>query len=620
MKRKYKYICTFFTAVLLAALCYIGLTWRNTHSSSDSDHIRVYLWNSNLLKDYVPYIQSQFPDVTIDFIAGNNDLDFYQFLAENDDCPDIITNRRFSLHDAQSLDPYLMDLSGTEAAASIYTTYLENYRKEDGTVNWLPICGEVDCIVANQDLFEQYGIDLPTDYDSFISACQAFEAVGIQGFMSDFSMDYTCLEILQGFSISELTSLEGKLWRQDYESGGSNLLDDEVWPVVFQNMESFLEDAAIPTDAADYGYNAINTAFLNGEIAMIRETGNAVLAYPNYGLDNCVMLPYFGKEESENWLLTYPSFQIALSDELSEDTERRELALDILDVMLSAEAQQILASNGTMISYGKNVELQLADALSSIQPYVSSNRQYIRIASNDFFSTSLSVVHKMITKEYDAQEAYEAFNELLSSPSEETEETVITLETGYEYAFDADGGNPALSSVANTLREALGSDLLLAPCYTSTSSIYAADYTEEMLGYIIASNNPCAYTRELTGSEIRELVRCCVEGSEDALINPFNETMLPASSGFELKVAKTDTGFTLKEITISGEPLRDDDTYTFTYVSNTSFASGLLNSLFESDGGTEAFDRAENTMRKVWTDYLLSGNQPAEPTDYISLT
>ena len=53
-----------------------------------------------------------------------------------------------------------------------YNTYLESYKNNDGTVNWLPACGEVDTIVANKALFEKYNISLPTDYGGFIQACR----------------------------------------------------------------------------------------------------------------------------------------------------------------------------------------------------------------------------------------------------------------------------------------------------------------------------------------------------------------------------------------------------------------------------------------------------------------
>ena len=47
----------------------------------DAQTIQVYLWTTSLYENYAPYIQAQLPDVNIEFIVGNNDLDFYKFFA-----------------------------------------------------------------------------------------------------------------------------------------------------------------------------------------------------------------------------------------------------------------------------------------------------------------------------------------------------------------------------------------------------------------------------------------------------------------------------------------------------------------------------------------------------------
>ena len=156
-------------AALLIAVMVMGLAGCGSKDkASGKKHFSVYLWSPSLIADYAPYIQSQLPDLELEFVVGNNDLDYYRFMAEMDSMPDIITNRRFSIRDAAKFQPYFMDLSETESAASYYNAYLESYKNKDGTVNWLPACGEVDTIVANKVLFQKYNIPLPTDYDGFV--------------------------------------------------------------------------------------------------------------------------------------------------------------------------------------------------------------------------------------------------------------------------------------------------------------------------------------------------------------------------------------------------------------------------------------------------------------------
>ena len=154
-------------------------TAEQVQQQEDAQTIQVYLWSTSLYETYAPYVQSQLPDVNIEFIVGNNDLDFYKFLQENGGLPDIITCCRFSLHDAAPLKDSLMNLAMTNEAGAVYNTYLNSFKNEEGSVNWLPVCADAHGFVVNRSLFEQYDIPLPTDYASFVAACQAFEKVGM---------------------------------------------------------------------------------------------------------------------------------------------------------------------------------------------------------------------------------------------------------------------------------------------------------------------------------------------------------------------------------------------------------------------------------------------------------
>ena len=58
---------------------------------------------------------------------------------------------------------------------------------------------------------------------------------------------------------------------------------------------------------------------------------------------------------------------------------------------------------------------------------IEENHMYIRIASNDFFAVSKDVVSKMISGEYDAEQAYQSFNAQLL----EEESTSENISVGF---------------------------------------------------------------------------------------------------------------------------------------------------------------------------------------------
>ena len=64
-----------------------GKSTKSLQEQEDAETIQVYLWTAKLYEKYAPYVQAQLPDVNIEFIVGNNDLDFYKFLQQNGGLP-----------------------------------------------------------------------------------------------------------------------------------------------------------------------------------------------------------------------------------------------------------------------------------------------------------------------------------------------------------------------------------------------------------------------------------------------------------------------------------------------------------------------------------------------------
>ena len=591
-------------------------TAENVEKQEDAQTIQVYLWTNNLYETYAPYIQSQLPDVNIEFIVGNNDLDFYKFLQENGGLPDIITCCRFSLHDAAPLKDSLMNLALTNEAGAVYNTYLNSFKNEDGSVNWLPVCADAHGFVVNRSLFEQYGIPLPTDYESFVSACQAFEKVGIRGFTADYAYDYTCMETLQGLSAAELTTTDGRKWRTAYSDPASTArvgLDDTVWPGAFERMAQFIQDTHLTADDLALNYDDVIGMFRNGEAAMYFGSSAGVKMFRDEGIDT-IFLPFFS-QNGEKWIMTTPYFQIALNRDLEQDTARREKAMKVLNVMLSEEAQSRIISDGQdLLSYSQNVPLRLTEYMKDVRGVVEENHMYIRIASNDFFAVSKDVVSKMIAGEYTAQQAYRAFNaQLLAEETPADDEIVLTSGKSCSNVFHANGGSASFSVMANTLRGVYGTDVLLATANSFTGSVLRADYNKKMAASMIMPNGLMSRQRTMTGAELKETVRAFVEGCEGGFV-PFNRGSLPVVSGIAVEVKEAGGSYTLTGITRNGQPLRDDDTVTVTCLA----AENQMEALLASESGRSL--EGDTWVKNRWRDHLSGGGAAlAEPENYMTL-
>ena len=613
-KKKWNKILAVLLAMVTAVSLLSGCGGKSAEKE-DAETITVYLWSTNLYEKYAPYIQEQLPDINVEFVVGNNDLDFYKFLEENGGLPDIITCCRFSLHDASPMKDSLMDLSTTNVAGAVYDTYLRNFMNEDGSVNWLPVCADAHGFVVNKDLFEKYDIPLPTDYESFVSACQVFEEMGIRGFAADYYYDYTCIETLQGLSASELSSADGRRWRTTYSDPDSTKregLDSTVWPEAFERMEQFIQDTGLSQDDLDMNYDDIVEMYQSGKLAMYFGSSFGVKMFQDQGI-NTTFLPFF-QENGEKWLMTTPYFQVALNRDLTKDETRRKKAMAVLSTMLSEDAQNRIISEGQdMLSYSQDVDMQLTEYLKDVKSVIEENHMYIRIASNDFFSISKDVVSKMISGEYDAEQAYQSFNSQLLEEKATSENVVLNSQKSYSNRFHSSGGNAAYSVMANTLRGIYGTDVLIATGNSFTGSVLKAGYTEKMAGDMIMPNVLLAYNSKMSGAELKETVRNFVEGYQGGFI-PFNRGSLPVVSGISVEVKETADGYTLSKIIKDGKKIQDNDTFTVTCLMMPQHMEA-----YPADGNI-TFNGGDTSVKDTWTEYVSEDNAIlAESEDYMTL-
>lgn len=592
-----------------------GSAQNGTAQTGDKEKVVIACWGNQMLDTYTRYLCDLFPQVEFEFVLATNSTDYYRFRADHDDMPDILTVRRFALKDAVLLKDFLYDLSNTELASTYYGSYLDSYTYDDGSVNWLPTCAEVDGIIINKTLFNEYNVPVPTDYASFAAACQAFEAVGIRSFVSDFSADYTCMEVLQGASIPELQSLEGRKWRQQYESSGTHALSEEVWLPIFENFFDFMEKTNLGAEDATYPNRTPKEMFSEGKAAMFRGTGADVISFPGRGQDEVLLLPYFGQTEQDNWYLTYPTFQIAASNKGMDDPAREKLILDIMTAMVNQQGQDHISYGKNMVPYKKDVTLELMPQMDNLKPYVEQNKLYIRLASNEMFRISRDVVQLILNGEVTtAKEALDAFNKELAGEEPGTE-IVAHIDTSYSNDFTPEHGNQAASSIANTMRKLSGVDLLfMQACYVA-SDIYAGDYAQKDLGYFAKNDGGWPGLMELTGDQIYTLVETTLSmtGNRGAVCN---DSTLYVSSGFEMDMTKTDTGYTLNALTMEGKELDRNKTYSFLIYGDRDW---YMTEVMEKMGVSEVDTTGPKAEQYLMQCLVEQGSQLEAPTDYITL-
>ena len=593
----------------------------------DKISISMYMWDRSMFKEFTPWLEQKFPDIEFTFIQSYNTIEYYKdLLARGEDIPDIITCRRFSLNDATALSDYLMDLSQTEVAGTFYSSYLEVNREDSGAIRWLPMCAEVDSIMANKDLFDQYNIPLPTNYSEFVAAIDAFEEVGIKGFQTDWFYDYSCLETMQGCAIPELMSLEGTQWRMAYESETEDQqvgLDDTVWPKVFEKYEQFLKDVRFQPGDEELQFTPVTEAYRNGQTAMIRNTAALADNITKEDGLNSVILPYFGETSEDNWILTYPMCQLAVSNKVEEDEAKKKVVMEVLLAIFSEEGQKAVAAGTSVLSYNKEVNISASPALQYSQEYIDSNHLYMRLASTEIFGVSQDVGHKMMTGEYDAKSAYEAFNEqIIGYVDPDSEEILFTQEKAYSNDFGVHG-SAAASSMMNTLRAAFDDQIAVGYTPVASTSIYAGTYTLQQAKWVLTARN-AIYRGEYTGEEVRRIMEWLVNVKEDGS-NPIqHRNLMPVTSGLEYTVTETERGkFSLGDITIDGKPLDEDATYTMLLVGADTFMEHetFCNCPMPEDLRTkrEAYLVSDFSSQECMQEALEKTKQFLAPTEYVTI-
>lgn len=608
-------------SVLIVMMMLFGLTGCENNKDNNKVKLTMYLWDKSMTRALTPWLEKQFPDIEFTFVIGYNTMDFYTDLNQRGVLPDIITCRRFSLNDAADMSDLLLNLSETDVVGSFYDTYIDTNREPTGAVRWLPMCAEVDGYIVNVDLFEEYGIPIPSNYDEFAEACRRFEELGLTGYVNDYREDYSCMEALQGCAIPELMTMDGIMWRTEYENETGNEqvgLDGKVWPAVFDKFQQYLKDTMVKPEALEMDFTAIRSALVEGKAAIMRGTANDCAVFRKEEGMNTVMLPYYGETSRDNWLLTYPSCQVA--ENVALDEKKNDAVMQVIEAMFSEEGQSRVAVDNAVLSYNKNVNIEINDVFSQVMDCINSNHLYIRLASTEMFAASRNVAEKMILGEYGAKEAYQNFNaQLTVVKGAEAAEYITTQNTGYDYAF-GENGSPSASAVVNTLRKQCSSEIAIGYSSVVTAPVFKGEYTRQQLNWLMA-NREIMRSGQLTGSEVKELMEWLVNVKEDGS-NPIrHENLIHVTSGMEYRLIDNGDGtYILGEITVNGKPIDGNTVYSVAmfgddnYIEEAAYCNCPMPEVLKNK-----MEMMDINVYTLFNSALEGGKQLEAPAEYVTI-
>lgn len=170
---------------------------------------------------------SDWSSVTAARIAGNDAIDV---IGVQPKCDGVSGSPAFYENN------FLMDLGSLACVANFDESVLNDEVRCDGVLTSLPISSQTMCVYYNVDMFNEYGIKVPTTWSEFMTACETLKQNGVAPMALGGKDGWPCVNMTIQLLSSDVFQTVGfdvyeKVWNGEmtYEnSGWGNALDRYV--------------------------------------------------------------------------------------------------------------------------------------------------------------------------------------------------------------------------------------------------------------------------------------------------------------------------------------------------------------------------------------------------------
>lgn len=303
-------------------------------------------------------------EVAADFCAGN-EPDVLQFFTDATANQIVAMDKFVSIEEIREVYP--------EYAADTHEWALDQVTNRDGVRRAVPTTGFWEGLYCNVDLFEEYGIPLPDDWESFTHAIEIFESNGVVPIACSLTnVPHYWMEYFLLYS----SGVEA--YEKDFEAISQEWIDGLR---MFRSLRGML---AFPrnTDTIDNDY--ARTLFINKKAAMILE-GNWFLPAVE-DQENTTVIAFPGSEDSPvrgNAVVGGMTSGFYITRRAWEDPDKRDAAVKYVMAQTSPEAVQ------AYWEHGGGITTTATDVEDTVErtPLAESARSYVESADVIVLST-----------------------------------------------------------------------------------------------------------------------------------------------------------------------------------------------------------------------------------------
>ncbi len=538
-------VAAFVSVAMLLLLC-------SCESKQQKTHVTVSVWDYSVISSgFAQYIDELNPDYDIEWIVGEDSLDFYSYQAKNGSLPDVVLTRDFNRVSAEALGDSLYDLSGTELAQNYPEKSLSQISGDGGKVKYVPGASGFKGIVVNSYLFEMYDIPVPTDKDSFLQACQAFSEKGVRGFIAGMGDSEVCYEVMQGFADSSLVSKTEDLWGQIIKrdkSGNTVSVEGSSFDDALSYASALVDQKVIDPSDMSLSPDDAERQFLEGQAAMMFLEDGQASVYGSQHNMTVRALPFFG--DSSSWAFAEPVFVGMVSDVKTQgvsvttsDETIHAPAVQVLSSIMSTQAQDYylgLMGIDKLVPTSKDEHITLPDALTSLAPCLESESVRTYLPSKLVSDVVGTTFQEVVSGALGAGDALNEVKDLLRARQTQDTKTLVSFSEGVSNLYDSTKGNVAACSIAQAAATSLGTDVFAISAKTARCPLYSGDKTATDLAYSVAPTS--VYRVQMTGAQLKEYLAACVSSARSAYD-------LPIVSGIHLVVSHNGDSYHLTTAT-----------------------------------------------------------------------